>query len=248
MAATIGRWRYENASRAISLRSWTDSTSARRRAAANAATSKYAHHKAQATAMPRIAATMTPPSTPASAPTPIATIDSPRATITMRPWRSAKWPATSRQPLVSMNSGPAMSNTSAAAHTATGLAVEERAGHQDRHADRGAHREADDGVAEPRVVAAGEDEQRDVRGPHAAVGDGQGQAEVTERVGHAQRRDEQRGHRGEHHQTHPALVGVDHAGQPRVADPRPPQQAEHDEAPTDASPRRVVRPSARCTA
>ena len=61
---------------------------------------------------------MTPPSTPAPAPTPIATIDSPNATITMRPWRSAKWPGANRQPLVSMNSGPAMSNASAVAHTA----------------------------------------------------------------------------------------------------------------------------------
>ena len=36
-------------------------------------------------------------STPA-APIPIATIDSPRAMITISPWRSAKWPGTSFQP------------------------------------------------------------------------------------------------------------------------------------------------------
>ena len=33
-----------------------------------------------------------------AAPTPIATIDSPRAMMMIRPWRSAKWPGTSFQP------------------------------------------------------------------------------------------------------------------------------------------------------
>ena len=118
IAATIGRCRYEKASRASSFRARTWSTSPSRRAIINAVTSKYAHHIAAATAMPATAVTITPPSTPASAPTPMATIDSPSATMTISPCRSAKWPGTSRQPLVSMNSGPAMSKTSAAAHTA----------------------------------------------------------------------------------------------------------------------------------
>ena len=140
--------------------------------AASAATSKYAHQNAHATAMPRTAAAMTPPSTPASAPTPIATIDSPSATMMMRPWRSAKWPATSRQPLVSMNSGPAMSSTSAAAHTASRTSPSKsEPTTRIADADRRAQAEADDGVAQARVVAAGEHEQRDVGGTHGAVRD-----------------------------------------------------------------------------
>ena len=66
-------------------------------------------------AMPTHAATTTPVVTPASAPTPIATIDSPSAMITIRPWRSAKWPGSSRQPAGSMSSGPPMSSVSASA-------------------------------------------------------------------------------------------------------------------------------------
>ena len=79
--------------------------------------SKYSHHSAAAIAIPMHAATTTPVVTPCSAPTPIATIDSPSAMITISPWRSAKWPGSSRHPPGSITSGPAMSNPSAAAHS-----------------------------------------------------------------------------------------------------------------------------------
>ena len=62
---------------------------------------------------------MTPPSTPASAPTPMATIDSPRAMITIRPWRSAKWCGTSFQPSDPNRYGPSMSSASAAIQSAS---------------------------------------------------------------------------------------------------------------------------------
>ena len=59
--------------------------------------------------------------------------------------------------------------------------------------------------------------------------------------------DQQRRHRGEHGEPDRALLGVDDAGQPGVADPGPPQHAEHERAPGEPLPGRVVRPSARCT-
>jgi hypothetical protein len=69
--------------------------------------------------MPSTAAVATPAVTPVtSAPTPIATIDSPSAMITINPWRSAKCSGISRQPLESITSGPPTSSTSAVAHSA----------------------------------------------------------------------------------------------------------------------------------
>ena len=50
-------------------------------------------------------------------------------------------------------------------------------------------------LAQLRVVAAGEHEQRDVRGAHDAVGERELSAEVAERLGDAERDDQQRGHR-----------------------------------------------------
>ena len=116
MPATIGKCRYENESRAISLRSRPGLAFDRRRAATSATTSKYSQNSAAATAVPTTAATTTPASTPTSAPAPMATIDSPSAISTIRPWRSAKWPGTSFQPLESYTYGPPMSSTSATTH------------------------------------------------------------------------------------------------------------------------------------
>ena len=73
---------------------------------------------AAARAIPATAAARTPAVMPASAPMPMATIDSPRAMITINPCRSAKWPGTSRQPSAPNSSGPAMSRARASAHSA----------------------------------------------------------------------------------------------------------------------------------
>ena len=62
-------------------------------------------------------------------------------------------------------------------------------------ADRGADRQAEDGVAQLRVLAAGDDEQRDLGEAHDRVGDGEDRGAVAERGRHAQRADEQRRHR-----------------------------------------------------
>ena len=77
---------------------------------------------------------------------------------------------------------------------------------------------------------------------------GEQQRGVVEHVGHAERRDQQARHRGEHDDPDGALLRVDDARQPGVADPAPPQHAEHEHALGEPLPRRRGRPSARCTA
>ena len=115
---------------------------------------------------PSTAAATTPASTPASAPTPIATIDSPSAMITIRPWRSAKWRGhRASSPRRRRSTGPAMSSsrrdhperalqrrrrrTSAATSSPTPTAVPPARPTTE--------------LAQRRVVAAGEQEEGDLR-------------------------------------------------------------------------------------
>ena len=107
-------------------------------------------------------------------------------------------------------------------------------------ADRGADREADDAAAQLGVVGAGEDEEGDVEDAEDADRQREGEAEVAEGLRHAERGDQHRRHRGEDHQPDRALLGVDHAGQPGVADPGPPEHAEHEQALDHPLPGRVV--------
>ena len=116
--------------------------------------------------------------------------------------------------------------------------IEAVASSDDRH--RGADREPDHRVAQGVVVGAGEHEEGDVGDPEDAEREREGEAEVAERVGHAEGDDQQRRHRGEDDQPHRALLGVDHAGQPGVADPGPPEHAEHQQALGHPLPGRVV--------
>ena len=58
--------------------------------------------------------------------------------------------------------------------------------------------------------------------------------------GHAERDDQHRRHRPEHDQPHRALLGVDDAGQPGVADPGPPEHPEHQQSLGQPRPGRVV--------
>ena len=66
-------------------------------------------------------------------------------------------------------------------------------------------------------------------------------AEVAERLRHADRGDQHRRHRGEEDEPDRARLGVDHAGQPGVADPGPPEHAEHQQSLRQPRPGRVVR-------
>ncbi len=89
------------------------------RSATSATTSKYSHQIAAVTATPSTEATTTPASTVVPwAPTPMATIDSPRAMITISPWRSAKWPGTSFHPSTPKKKGPPMSKSRAVTQSA----------------------------------------------------------------------------------------------------------------------------------
>jgi hypothetical protein len=89
-------------------------------------------------------------------------------------------------------------------------------------------------------LAAGEDEQGDLPESDAGVGDGEQHARVAERLGHAQSDDEHGRHRREDREADRALLRVDDAGQPGVADPRPPHQAEDQQPLADAAPGRVL--------
>jgi hypothetical protein len=68
--------------------------------------------------MPITAAATMPTSTSLSAPIPMATIDSPSAMMTIRPWRSAKWCGTSRHPSAPKKYCGAASSTRASAQNA----------------------------------------------------------------------------------------------------------------------------------
>ena len=86
-------------------------------------------------------------------------------------------------------------------------AVGQRGGHQQPDADRSADRQAGHRVAEPRVVAARHHEQHDLRRAHHAVGAGEQQRRVVERLGHAERHHEQATHGGEDREAHDPSSG-----------------------------------------
>ncbi len=87
-----------------------------------------------------------------------------------------------------------------------------------------------DRATERRVVTAGHDEQDDVRAADHRVRAGEQEPQVAERLGNAQRHHQRRRHRGEDREADDALLGVDHARQPRIAHPRPPHHAEDQKA------------------
>ncbi len=111
---------------------------------------------------------------------------------------------------------------------------------QQRDGERGAAGEPEHRVAQGVVVGAGEHEEADVGDAEDAEGEGEGQRQVAEGLRHAERGDQQRRHRAEDDQPHGALLGVDHAGQPGVADPGPPEHAEHQQPLAQPRPGRVV--------
>ena len=73
-----------------------------------------------------------------------------------------------------------------------------------------------------------------------AVGERELERALAERLGHGQRGDQERRHRGEHDEAHRALLGIDDARQPRVSGPGPPQQRQHHHALGDPLPGGVL--------
>ena len=159
----------------------------------------------------------------------------------IRPWRSAKCSGMSFQPAAPKKYGPPISIAIQRTQRAPCSAPSgKRGGDQDAARDRGRDPEAARRLAKVRVVVARDPEQGDVGGPDDRVGDREDERRVVEGAGHADRRDQEPRHRGEDDEAHRALLGVDDAGEPRVADPRPPQDREHEEALRDALPGRLV--------
>ncbi len=74
---------------------------------------------------------------------------------------------------------------------------------------------------------------------NSSVGEGEREAEVLEDLRHAERADEHGAHRRKDHQSCRALLRVDDAGEPGVGDPRPPQDAQHDQPFGETLPRRL---------
>jgi len=119
--------------------------------------------------------------------------------------------------------------------------VEERGAEQQADGYRRAEGEPGYRVAHRRVAAAGEHVEQDVAAPHDGIGQREGDGPVAEGLGDAEGDDEQAGHRREHGQANRPLLGVDHAGQPRVADPGPPEHSQGEHPPPDARPGRLRR-------
>ena len=168
-----------------------------------------------------------PASTSASEPTPIATIDSPRAMITISPWRSAKWPGRAASPRRRRSSGPAVvEQQRERPERALQQPVGKRGADQQPDADRGADRQrrSRSGAAPGRRgwrsrTARCARRARPRRRPRTAAPTSSN-ASGTHSARHQERR-----HRAEHRDPDDALLGVDQARQPGVAAPRPPQDA-----------------------
>ena len=97
---------------------------------------------------------------------------------------------------------------------------------------------------ESRVIRVGEPEEHDLAEADDRVRGGEGERRAVERARDGERRDEQGGHGDEDRDPDRALLRVDDTRQPRVADPRPPEHAEHEEARGDPVPLGIGRLSA----
>ena len=106
----------------------------------------------------------------------------------------------------------------------------------------GADREPDHRAAEQRLVAAREQEEADMGDPDDRVRACERERVVAERTGDGQRGDDHRRHRGEDHDPHRTLLGIDDARQPRVARPGPPEHGEDQQAADEPGPVGVRRP------
>jgi hypothetical protein len=121
------------------------------------------------------------------------------------------------------------------------IALQEGTGHQDAHAHGRAGREREDGVPQLGNAAARDHEQPDLPVADDRVGDRELECQAAERARHRQRDEQHAGHRAEDHDPDRVLLGIDDARDPRVTDPRPPKEREHEEALEQAAPVRVVR-------
>ena len=174
----------------------------------------------------------------------------PSAMITISPWRSAKWPGTSFQPLEPKKYGPPMSSSERERpQRALQQPVGERGATSSPTPIAGADRQPDapSGAApgSSRLAITNSQICADRARTPYAHGEQQRRRRRTPPGRTAPRRATPPSRRTS--PAAPSLLGVDHAGQPRVADPRPPQHPEHEQSLGEARPRRARAPSAPCT-
>ena len=177
-----------------------------------------------------------------SAATPIATIDSPRATIRIRPWRSAKCAA----PV----------STRRADHEVGAGDVERQRQRPDPSLQRARRRSEATAIrptpiavliARPLTERAGWG-RRGWRAGRARSGrrarcrrrPAKVERQAAEGLAARRARDQHAAIATKIDQPHRALLGIDDAGQPGVADPRPPEDAEHQQPLRQPLPGRVV--------
>ena len=195
------------------------------RSAATAVKSKYVHHSVAtpASATTTEIANVRFRSRP-EVPMPIATIDSPRAMITISAKRSAKCEADTRQP-------PALATervptTSIAIETLQTQARKSLSTNPPTRATSAAVRNQG---ASRRVARSScgswrrsPAEERGLQHTDDEVRDGEPRGFVLVRVGHGQRHEQGAGHRSEHDQARDDALDVDCVREPRVGRPRPP--------------------------
>ena len=191
--------------------------------------------------MPSRTATIVPASSAwPSAPAPSATIDSPKAMMTISPWRSAMWPASTFQPSTPKRKSPPTSITIARIQQAVRTGPSTMPGDQQQQRGRQHRaRQAADHEGQLRVVAAEDHVGADVQHPHDRVGDAEGQRVMAERVRHGDRHDEHPARGGEERDAKQPFVGPRRVAQPGKRRPRPPDHDEDRHALEQAHPVRV---------
>ena len=126
------------------------------------------------------------------------------------PCRSAKWRGTSFQPAAPKKNGTAeVEDQRGRPEDRLAAAADQRPREQQPDADRGAHLERPDRLAQVGVVAAGQQEERDMGGTNDPVGDRELDREVAVGLRDADRGDQQAGHRREHRDSHRVVLGVE---------------------------------------
>ena len=118
-------------------------------------------------------------------------------------------------------------------HQALRPAVEGGRRNDEADADRGSSARPSTDWRKSGIVAARDQEQTDLGEADDAVRAREQQRVVPERARHTECDDQESSHRHEHHETDAALLRVEHARQPGVPDPRPPQDAEDEQAPRE---------------
>ncbi len=118
--------------------------------------------------------------------------------------------------------------------------VQRRGDEQEDDRDERARGEARDRGEEVAVASPGDGVEREVRDTHDRVRAREDERVVAEHVRDGERRHEHRDHGAEHHDPDLALLGIDGVRQPGVGGPRPPEDAEHDEALREPGPGRVA--------